>query len=77
MSTPHHMMRVLPITTHSDYVFAVAGEGEAMPAHILRQLLRDYVEQFLPSGALRVAKVSEEDERRTLLEMAAQADGAR
>ena len=52
-------------------------EAEAMPAHILRQLLRDYVEQFLPSGALRIAKITEEDERRTLLEMAEQADGAR
>lgn len=38
-------------------------EAEAMPAHILRALLRDRIEALLPPDALRVAKVAEESER--------------
>lgn len=38
-------------------------EAEAMPAAILRDLLRGKIESFLPPGALEVAKVAEEDER--------------
>ena len=34
-----------------------------MPAGILRDLLRDKIESFLPAGALEVAKVAEESER--------------
>jgi hypothetical protein len=41
-------------------------EAEAMPAHILRKLLRDAVELLLPPGALAVAKVAEASERRGL-----------
>jgi hypothetical protein len=38
-------------------------EAEALPAHILRDLLRTTVESFLPEGALTVAKAAEESER--------------
>jgi hypothetical protein len=38
-------------------------EAEAMPAGILRRLLRDKIESFLPPGALQAAKVAEESER--------------
>jgi hypothetical protein len=41
-------------------------EAEAMPAAILRELLRDKIESYLPSGALTVAKIAEESERRHL-----------
>jgi hypothetical protein len=45
-------------------------EAEAMPANVLRQLLRDHVEQLLPPQALRVAKVNEESQRAGLLALA-------
>jgi hypothetical protein len=38
-------------------------EAEAMPAGILRQLLRDEIEKLLPPGALEVTKAAEESER--------------
>ena len=38
-------------------------EAEAMPAGILRQMLRDEIESFLPPGALDVVKAAEESER--------------
>jgi len=38
-------------------------EAEAMPAHLMRELLRETVERFLPAGALEVVKVAEESER--------------
>jgi hypothetical protein len=38
-------------------------EAEAMPARILRDLLRDRIESFLPAGALEIAKVAEQSER--------------
>jgi hypothetical protein len=41
-------------------------EAEAMPAGILRQLLRDKIESFLPPGALDVIKAAEESEREGL-----------
>jgi hypothetical protein len=41
-------------------------EAEAMPAHIMRQLLRDQIEALLPSGALLAAKVAEESERKAI-----------
>ncbi len=40
-----------------------AVEAEAMPATILRKLLRREVEALLPANALRVAKVAEQSER--------------
>jgi hypothetical protein len=38
-------------------------EAEAMPAREMRQLLRLWIEAFLPPGALAAAKVAEESER--------------
>lgn len=38
-------------------------EAEAMPAGVLRNLLRGEVEALLPDGALQAAKVAEESER--------------
>lgn len=38
-------------------------EAEAMPANLLRTLLRDAVEAYLPAQALAVAKVAEREER--------------
>lgn len=38
-------------------------EAEAMPAHILRDLLRARIEELLPEHALEVAKVAEQSER--------------
>ena len=45
-------------------------EAEAMPAHIMRRLVRDAVESFLPPDALRIAKIVEESERASLREWA-------
>ncbi len=45
-------------------------EAEAMPAYVLRGLLRSYIEELLPPDALRVAKVAEESEREHLTRMA-------
>jgi hypothetical protein len=42
-------------------------EAEAMPAHIIRELVRNAVEALLPQDALAIAKVAEESERETLL----------
>ena len=41
-------------------------EAEAMPANILRAMLREKIEEFMPAGALEVAKVAEESEREHL-----------
>jgi hypothetical protein len=41
-------------------------EAEAMPASILRKLLRTEIESLLPVDALMVAKVAEESERQVL-----------
>ena len=41
-------------------------EAEAMPANILRSMLREAVEAFMPDGALSAAKVAEESERQGL-----------
>lgn len=48
----------------------VAVEAESMPAHILRQLLRERIEDHLPAGALEVTKVAEQSEREYLMQMA-------
>lgn len=47
-------------------------EAEAMPARVLRELLRERIEEYLPAGALHVARVAEEAERAGL-EMLARA----
>jgi hypothetical protein len=41
-------------------------EAEAMPAGILRQMLSETIEAFLPHGALEVIKAAEESEREGL-----------
>jgi hypothetical protein len=41
-------------------------EAEAMPAGILRRMLRETIESFLPTGALEVAKIAEASERAAL-----------
>jgi hypothetical protein len=51
-------------------------EAEAMPAKIMRRLLRDSIEAFLPDGALEIAKVAEKSERAGLLVLAAALEGA-
>ncbi len=38
-------------------------EAEAMPAGIMRELLRSHVESYLPVGALEAARAAEESER--------------
>lgn len=45
-------------------------EAEAMPAHVLRGILRGEVEALLPQNALEVAKVAERSERAHLARMA-------
>ena len=49
-------------------------EAEAMPAGVLRSLLRNSIEALLPPHALAVAKVAEEAERAGLRVMADMAD---
>lgn len=44
-------------------------EAEAMPAHILRGMLRQSVEQFLPADALEVVKAAEDSERQGLIRL--------
>ncbi|MGJ0506163.1 MAG: hypothetical protein ACR652_03325 [Methylocystis sp.] len=50
-------------------------EAEAMPAHILREILREEIESYLPENALRVAKVAEESEKAHLDRIAAMLGG--
>jgi hypothetical protein len=50
-------------------------EAEAMPAHILRQLLRREIEMLLPADALAVAKAAEASEQAHLGRLAAMAGG--
>lgn len=45
-------------------------EAEAMPAGVLRAILREHIEALLPEGALEVAKVAEESEREHIERMA-------
>jgi hypothetical protein len=45
-------------------------EAEAMPASIMRGLLRERIESLLPDGALDVVKVAEESEREHIERMA-------
>ena len=45
-----------------------------MPAKILRKIIRDEVESFLPENALAVAKVAEESEREGLRMIGARLD---
>jgi len=45
-------------------------EAEAMPAHVLRKIVRGSVEALLPPDALRVAQVAERSERDFLMQLA-------
>lgn len=45
-------------------------EAEAMPAHILRDILRREIEMWLPEDALEVVKVAEQSERDQIRRMA-------
>ena len=45
-------------------------EAEAMPAGVLRQILRDALEALLPPNALKVCRVAEKSERMRLVELA-------
>ena len=38
-------------------------ECEAIPARVLRTLLRDTIEEYLPTGAIEAARIAEESER--------------
>jgi hypothetical protein len=51
-------------------------EAEAMPAHILRDLLRREIESLLPANALKVAKAAEESEASVLDWLADKAEEA-
>jgi hypothetical protein len=51
-------------------------EAEAMPAGLMRQLLRERIEALLPTRALKIAKVAEENERAFLKSLAATLGGA-
>lgn len=50
-------------------------EAEAMPAEVLRKLLRSRVEALLPPEALRLARVAEASERKLLWNVAAEMQG--
>jgi hypothetical protein len=52
-------------------------EAEALPAGVLRSLLREEVESFLPARALAIAKVAEESERAGLLKLARNLEAGR
>jgi hypothetical protein len=51
-------------------------EAEAMPAGILRDLLRGKIESFMPTGALEVARIAEQSERAQLRRWADLLEGA-
>lgn len=52
-------------------------EAEAMPARILRGILRERIERMLPEGALAAAKVAEQSERDHIERMARTLEAAR
>ena len=49
-------------------------EAEAMPAQVMREILRERIEALLPANALAVAKAAEESERDILRLLAQRAD---
>jgi len=51
-------------------------EAEAMPAQIMRALLRETIEGFMPAGALEIAKAAEESEQAYLRAVAYQIEVA-
>jgi len=52
-------------------------EAEAMPAHLLRSIVRERVESLLPADALAVSKVAEQSEREHLRRIARMMEGGR
>ena len=56
---------------------AATVEAEAMPARILRGILRERIERMLPEGALTAAKVAEQSEREHIERMAQTLEAAR
>lgn len=52
-------------------------EAEAMPAHILRSIVRERIENLLPADALAVSKVAEQSEREHLRRIATMMKGGR
>lgn len=56
---------------------AATVEAEAMPARILRGILRERIERMLPEGALTAAKVAEQSEREHIERMARTLEAAR
>jgi len=50
-------------------------EAEAMPARILRFIVKNAIENLLPANALKVAKIAEESERNQLMYMAQMLEG--
>lgn len=52
-------------------------EAEAMPAHILRSIVRERVESLLPVNALAISKVAEQSEREHLRRVARMMEGGR
>ena len=52
-------------------------EAEAMPANVLRSIVRERVESLLPANALAVSKVAEKSEREHLKRIAAMMAGGR
>lgn len=67
-----HDLPVKPRKAGDKRALHVTGtvEAEALPANILRELLRDAVEALLPSGALDAARVAEISEREGLRALA-------
>ncbi len=51
-------------------------EAEAMPASVLRAILRDRIEALLPEDALEIARVAEDSERRHIERVAEMLGGA-
>lgn len=56
---------------------AATVEAEAMPARILRGILRERIERMLPEGALAAAKVAEQSERDHIERIARTLEAAR
>lgn len=65
-----------PGDRRSQHVTATV-EAEAMPAALMRQILRDKIESFLPAAGLDVIRVAEASERDFLMHLADYAEQAR
>ncbi|MFJ1293233.1 hypothetical protein ACEPPZ_14295 [Paracoccus yeei] len=63
-------------TADQRWPYDFAAELDAIPPDTLREMVRDAIEDHLPSWELSMLKRVEAEERRTLLEIAGVADGA-